>query len=56
MEAFFTELFEEVQLAAIHAKRVNIMPKDIQLAIRMKGWDQNILSDYKLSNYKRWAG
>ena len=30
-------LFEETNLCAIHAKRVTIMPKDIQLARRIRG-------------------
>ena len=29
------ELFEEAQRAALHAKRVTVMPKDIELATRM---------------------
>ena len=47
-EAFFVELFEEAQIAALHAKRVTIMKQDIKLAIRMHGWDKNILRGYKL--------
>ncbi|KNZ60607.1 histone H3 [Puccinia sorghi] len=31
------ELFEDTNLAAIHAKRVTIQPKDIQLARRLRG-------------------
>ena len=31
-EAYLVGLFEDVNLCAIHAKRVTIMPKDIQLA------------------------
>ena len=31
-EAFLVKLFEDTNLAAIHAKRVTIMPKDMQLA------------------------
>ena len=46
-EAFFVELFEEAQAAAIHAKCVTIQPKDIKLAIRMQGWDTSILMSYK---------
>jgi histone H3 len=30
-------LFEDTNLAAIHAKRVTIQPKDIQLARRLRG-------------------
>lgn len=36
-EAHLTGLFEDTNLCAIHAKRVTIMPKDIQLARRIRG-------------------
>jgi histone H3 len=36
-EAFLVGLFEDTNLCAIHAKRVTIMPKDIQLARRIRG-------------------
>ena len=36
-EAYLVGLFEDTNLCAIHAKRVNIMPKDIQLARRIRG-------------------
>ena len=36
-EAFLIGLFEDTNLCAIHAKRVTIMPKDIQLARRIRG-------------------
>ncbi|KAK0538908.1 histone H3.1 [Tilletia horrida] len=36
-EAYLVSLFEDTNLAAIHAKRVTIMPKDIQLARRIRG-------------------
>jgi len=36
-EAYLVTLFEDTNLCAIHAKRVTIMPKDIQLARRMRG-------------------
>lgn len=36
-EAYLTGLFEDTNLCAIHAKRVTIMPKDIQLARRIRG-------------------
>ncbi|XP_074309694.1 histone H3.3-like [Silene latifolia] len=35
-EAFLVGLFEDTNLCAIHAKRVTIMPKDIQLARRIR--------------------
>ena len=36
-EAFLVALFEDTNLCAIHAKRVTIMPKDLQLARRIRG-------------------
>ena len=36
-EAYLVGLFEDTNLCAIHAKRVTIMPKDMQLARRMRG-------------------
>jgi histone H3 len=36
-ESYLTGLFEDTNLCAIHAKRVTIYPKDIQLARRIRG-------------------
>lgn len=36
-EAYLVSLFEDTNLCAIHAKRVTIMPKDLQLAQRIRG-------------------
>ncbi|GAM27516.1 hypothetical protein SAMD00019534_106920 [Acytostelium subglobosum LB1] len=36
-EAYLVGLFEDTNLCAIHAKRVTIMAKDIQLARRIRG-------------------
>jgi len=36
-EAYIIGLFEDTNLCAIHAKRVTIMPRDIQLAMRIRG-------------------
>ena len=36
-EAYLAFLFEDTNLCAIHAKRVTIMPRDIQLARRLRG-------------------
>jgi len=36
-EAYLTTLMEDTNLCAIHAKRVTIMPKDMQLARRIRG-------------------
>ena len=37
VEAFSVGLFEDVNLCAIHARRVTIMPKDMQLALQIRG-------------------
>jgi len=36
-EAYVVHLFEDANLCAVHAKRVTIMSKDIQLARRIRG-------------------
>ena len=36
-EAYLVGLFEDTNLCAIHAKRVTIMTKDMQLARRIRG-------------------
>ena len=36
-EAYMVGLMEDTNLCAIHAKRVTIMPKDMQLARRIRG-------------------
>ena len=36
-EAYLVGLFEDTNLCCIHAKRVTIMPKDVQLARRIRG-------------------
>jgi histone H3 len=36
-EAYHVGVFEDTNLCAIHAKRVTIMPKDIQLTRRIRG-------------------
>ena len=36
-EAYLVSLFEDTNLCAIHAKRVTIMSKDLQLAKRIRG-------------------
>ena len=37
VEAYLVGLFEDTNLCAIHAKRVTIMLKDIQLARKIRG-------------------
>ena len=36
-EAYLVGFFEDTNICAIHAKRVTIMPKDMQLARRIRG-------------------
>jgi histone H3 len=36
-ESYLVGLFEDTNLIAIHAKRITIMPKDLQLARRIRG-------------------
>lgn len=36
-EAYLSELFEDTNLCAIHAGRITIQPKDLQLARRIRG-------------------
>lgn len=36
-ESYLVSLFEDTNICAIHAKRVTIMPKDMQLARRIRG-------------------
>jgi histone H3 len=36
-EAYLVSLFEDTNMAAIHAKRVTIQPKDLALARRLRG-------------------
>ena len=36
-ENFIVGLFEDVNLLAVHAKRVTVMPIDIRLALRIRG-------------------
>ncbi len=37
VEAFSVGFFEDTNLCAIHAKRVTIMPKDMQLLLQIRG-------------------
>ena len=41
-EAYMIYLFEDTNLCAIHAKRVTIMPKDMQLARRIRGENREL--------------
>lgn len=37
VEGYMVSLFEDANLCAIHAKRVTVFPRDIQLARRLRG-------------------
>ena len=37
VEAYLVRLFDDANLCAIHTRRVTIMPRDIQLARRIRG-------------------
>uniref|UniRef100_A0A8D2KRL4 Centromere protein A n=1 Tax=Varanus komodoensis TaxID=61221 RepID=A0A8D2KRL4_VARKO len=41
-EAFLVHLMEDAYLCAIHAKRVTLYPKDIQLARRIRGIQEGL--------------
>ena len=36
-ENFIVGLFEDMNLLAVHAKRLKVMPRDIRLALRIRG-------------------
>jgi len=38
-ECFLVRMFEDANLCAIHARRVTIQTKDVQLARRIRGYD-----------------
>lgn len=49
-------LFEDTNICALHARRVTIMPKDIQLARRIRG-ESNALPTFRLnSSSKKRSG
>ena len=45
-ESFMTGLFEDSYLCTLHAKRVTLMPKDMQLARRIRGerWPERLVT------------
>ena len=53
-EKYIVGLFEDVNLLAIHARRVTILPRDIRLALRIRG-DHHIwcISSEDPSQYER---
>ena len=61
-ENFIVGLFEDVNLLAVHAKRVTVMPRDIRLAIRIcsdhhRWWITLVdAAHYEHYNWRRTAG
>ena len=49
-EAFFVKLFTDAVEAMPQAIRVTIAPKDLHLAIRLRGYKDNILFGWKPLN------
>lgn len=49
-EAYLVDLFQETNLAALHAKRVTIMSKDIQLAHRIRGGRSYVYNTQQKNN------
>lgn len=49
-EDFLVHLLEDCNLCAIHAKRVTIMPKDMQLARRIRGPVAGVASYQKIDS------
>ena len=45
-EVYLISLFEDGNLCAIHAKHVTLMPKDLQLARRIRGENINCIDRY----------
>ena len=45
-EDFISDLFSDAVEAMVHAKRVTLMPKDLHLAIRMRGYDKGVLDGW----------
>ncbi|XP_062456859.1 histone H3-like centromeric protein A [Rhea pennata] len=41
-EAFMVRLLEDAYLCSLHARRVTLFPKDLQLARRLRGLDNGI--------------
>lgn len=45
-EAFLIQLFEDSLMAAIHAKRVTIMARDLRLVMKMRQCYDRVAADY----------
>lgn len=54
-EAYLVGLFEDTNLCAINARRVTVMPKDIQLARRIRGTTQANKQNKKQKNFTKFS-
>lgn len=43
-EAYLVSLFEDAQLCAVHANRVTVMAKDINLVVKLRGNDDRVMA------------
>ena len=48
-EAFFVRLFSDANLCAIHGKRVTVMPKDINLVLKVNDQYDTLKGNFRLS-------
>ena len=48
-EAYIVDLFEDCTLEAIHGKRVTVMPKDMYIALKIRGERDKYANCFKLS-------
>lgn len=53
-EAYLVSLFDDANQCCIHAKRVTIMNKDLQLAMRLRGDKQRWWSSIPLTKWCSW--
>ena len=54
-ENFIVSLFEDINLLAVHAKRVTVMPQDVRLALRIRG-DPEDAARYEHHNRRTEGG
>ena len=58
-ENYIIGLFEDVNLLAIHARQVTIIPRDIRLALRIRGdhhrWHISSEDPYRYTRYEKRA-
>ena len=56
-ESLLVSIFEDANLSAMHAKRITIMPKDVQLALRIRGQQhlqgETMCEDWRSRNQNR---